>query len=422
MVDPIIRVEGLSKRYRIGARGQIPKTLSSLMVKAISSPFDYLKKVLREPTEEETLWALKDISFEIKRGEVVGIIGSNGAGKSTLLKILSRITKPTAGYAEIYGRVGSLLEVGTGFHPELTGRENIYLNGNILGMKQREIDKNLDKIIAFAELDKFINTPVKHYSSGMYVRLAFAVAAHLEPEILIIDEVLAVGDIAFQKKCLGKMENVANQEGRTVLFVSHNLGAINQLCHSCIYLKAGKIQDIGKTSTIVRQYLADSVELAPVQTSVTKQNSSKFSIQSLYIANQHNQKVNLIEFSNPFTIIVQYHVNQPIINLQLCFRIVNSQGISVLFTADRDYSYSLDRQTTLTQPGYYQSKVPIPGHLLFPDQYSIDVVAETHRVEVFEERNYCFAFQIISEGEMNPDESGWGLVYPRLQWTTEPLN
>src|SRR5262245_58796798 len=226
MGESAIRVEGLSKRYRIGRREKY-RTLRDTVMDALNGALHVFSGNRRAPVNGEsgTIWALKDVSFEIDRGDVVGVIGRNGAGKTTLLKILSRITEPTAGYAEVYGRVGSLLEVGTGFHPELTGRENIYLNGTILGMRRREIDRRFDEIVDFAEVEKFLDTPVKHYSSGMYMRLAFAVAAHLEPEILVIDEVLAVGDAAFQKKCLGKMGAGAKQ-GRTVQFVSHHIAAV----------------------------------------------------------------------------------------------------------------------------------------------------------------------------------------------------
>ena len=226
MSDIAIRVENLGKMYRIGRAQQRHDTLRDLIVDTAAHIKDWGK---RGDKSDETIWALKDVSFEVRRGEVVGIIGRNGAGKSTLLKILSRITEPTTGRAEIHGRVGSLLEVGTGFHPELTGRENIYLNGAILGMRRFEIERRFDEIVAFSEIERFLDTPVKRYSSGMYVRLAFAVAAHLEPEILLVDEVLAVGDAAFQKKCLGKMGNVA-ETGRTVLFVSHNMAAVSNLC------------------------------------------------------------------------------------------------------------------------------------------------------------------------------------------------
>ncbi|MBC7185500.1 MAG: ABC transporter ATP-binding protein [Calditrichaeota bacterium] len=259
MSDIAIRVEGLGKMYRIGGKQERYRTLRDTLSDAFAAPFRRVSSLLRGQAYgaanlNETIWALKDVSFEVKHGEVVGIIGRNGAGKSTLLKILSRITEPTEGYAEIRGRVGSLLEVGTGFHPELTGRENIYLNGAILGMKKAEIERKFDEIVDFAEIEKFIDTPVKHYSSGMYVRLAFAVAAHLEPEILLVDEVLAVGDAAFQKKCLGKMGDVA-REGRTVLFVSHNMAAVLNLCSRAVLLDAGQVIHSGSVIEVVDQYL-----------------------------------------------------------------------------------------------------------------------------------------------------------------------
>ena len=260
MSDLAIRVEKLGKRYRIGVRQRQANTLLEALEDLIVSPLEYLRSTLRRPSEEEILWALKEISFEIQQGEVVGIIGRNGAGKSTLLKILSRITEPTTGRAEIYGRVGSLLEVGIGFHPNLTGRENIYLNGIILGMKKAEIARKFDEIVAFAEIDKFIDTPVKHYSSGMYVRLAFAVAAHLEPEILIVDEVLAVGDTAFQRKCLGKIGDIV-KGGRTVLFVSHNMAAIENLCRKILFLDSGKLILEGDPRKVINHYL-QAVSLA----------------------------------------------------------------------------------------------------------------------------------------------------------------
>ena len=254
MSDLVIRVENLGKRYRIGARKKQANTLRESLQNLVASPFDYLRSTLRGPSEEEIIWSLKDVSFEVKQGEVVGIIGRNGAGKTTLLKVLSRITEPTEGRAILNGRVASLLAVGTGFHPELTGRENIYLNGAILGMKRAEIERKFDEIVAFAEIEKFMDTPVKHYSSGMYVRLAFAVAAHLEPEILLVDEVLAVGDAAFQKKCLGKMGDVA-REGRTVLFVSHNMPAVEHLCSRAVLLNEGRLVADDKATRTISHYL-----------------------------------------------------------------------------------------------------------------------------------------------------------------------
>jgi lipopolysaccharide transport system ATP-binding protein len=256
--DVAIRVENLGKMYRIGAARERHDTLRDALVHGARA---LLRRDGQSP-EDNAIWALRGVSFELGRGEVVGIIGRNGAGKSTLLKILSRITEPTVGRADLYGRVGSLLEVGTGFHPELTGRENIYLSGAILGMKKVEIDRRFDEIVAFAEIERFLDTPVKRYSSGMYVRLAFAVAAHLEPEILLVDEVLAVGDVAFQKKCLGKMGDVA-REGRTVLFVSHNMGAIQRLCPESLLLQEGQLVTLDRSTDVISQYFSVTEDAVP---------------------------------------------------------------------------------------------------------------------------------------------------------------
>jgi lipopolysaccharide transport system ATP-binding protein len=262
MNDVVIRADNLGKRYRIGER--VPYlTLRDALARAIAAPLRGIRS-RSSPTpdsEANQIWALTDVSFEVRRGEVIGIIGANGAGKSTLLKILSRVVKPTVGHAQIRGRLGSLLEVGTGFHPELTGRENTFMNGAILGMSKRDILRKFDEIVAFAEIERFIDTPVKYYSSGMYVRLAFSVAAHLEPDILLVDEVLAVGDVAFQKKCLGRMGDAARQ-GRTVLFVSHNLGAVALLCDSVIVLEHGRIKTIGDSRQAITQYLAGNGDRA----------------------------------------------------------------------------------------------------------------------------------------------------------------
>jgi len=290
--DIVIHAEKIDKLFRIGSKQGSYKTLRDTLTDAFTAPFRRVGKVLRGQSYgaaelDEEIWALRDVSFEIKRGDVVGFIGRNGAGKSTLLKVLSRITEPTNGYAEIHGRVGSLLEVGTGFHPELTGRENIYLNGAILGMKRSEIEWKFDEIVAFAEVERFVDTPVKHYSSGMYLRLAFAVAAHLEPEILLVDEVLAVGDMAFQQKCLGKMQDVAG-EGRTVLFVSHNMLAVESLCTKAIILNNGKIIFEGATEQAVMEYCA-SME--------------KFSEQQIYLREDRTGgdlfRFTSVEFLNP---------------------------------------------------------------------------------------------------------------------------
>jgi lipopolysaccharide transport system ATP-binding protein len=260
MGDIAIRVEGLGKRYRIGTSQAPYRMLRETLVELATAPAKRVSAALRghaSPASTNTIWALRDISFEVERGQALGIIGRNGAGKSTLLKILSRITKPTEGRATLNGRVGSLLEVGTGFHPELTGRENIYLNGAILGMRRAEIEQRFDVIVAFAEIERFLDTPVKHYSSGMYVRLAFAVAAHLEPDVLLVDEVLSVGDLAFQRKSMGKMSRATKEEGRTVLLVSHNLAAVRALCSSAVLLRDGTILAMGAVDDVIERYLAE---------------------------------------------------------------------------------------------------------------------------------------------------------------------
>jgi len=264
MSDVAIRVDGLGKQYHIGGAQKSYDRFGEQFRDALTSPLRRAWKLVRGQASsaaelDKTIWALRDTSFEVKSGETIGIIGANGAGKSTLLKILSRITEPTEGYVDIYGRVGSLLEVGTGFHPELTGRENIYLNGAILGMKRVEIEQNFDEIVDFSEISEFIDTPVKHYSSGMYVRLAFSVAAHLEPEILLVDEVLSVGDAAFQKKCLGKMGDSV-RDGRTVLFVSHNLSAVQRLCERTYWIDEGRIIQVGPSPEVVESYLETTLQ------------------------------------------------------------------------------------------------------------------------------------------------------------------
>jgi lipopolysaccharide transport system ATP-binding protein len=254
MSEIAIRVDRMSKQFRIGVRQEKYRTLRDTITRTASAPLRLFQRAAKKAEREASaIWALRDITFDVPRGEVVGVIGRNGAGKSTLLKILSRITEPTEGFAEIHGRVGSLLEVGTGFHPELTGRENIFLNGAILGMRRTEIERQFDEIVSFAEVEKFVDTAVKHYSSGMYLRLAFAVAAHMDPEILMVDEVLAVGDAAFQRKCIGKMGEIATQ-GRTVFFVSHNLGAVKELCTSSLVLSGGKLEFQGSVSEGIGRY------------------------------------------------------------------------------------------------------------------------------------------------------------------------
>jgi lipopolysaccharide transport system ATP-binding protein len=305
--DVAVRVTNLGKRFRIGTRepylrfSELPRRLCSAAARRLRG------RNGSDRAGGEDLWALKDVSFEVKRGEVVGIIGRNGAGKSTLLKILSRITRPTEGEVELHGRVGSLLEVGTGFHPELTGRENIYLNGTILGMRKWEIDRKFDEIVAFSEIERFLDTAVKHYSSGMYMRLAFAVAAHLEPEILVVDEVLAVGDAQFQKKCLGKMAEVA-RGGRTVLLVSHNMGAINRFCHKAILLQRGEMAFAGPVSIGLQRYaeLAEPVNRVPIASRRNRDGDGSIRLVNVHWEDSHCQPTPILQSGGDYRYLLEY--------------------------------------------------------------------------------------------------------------------
>jgi lipopolysaccharide transport system ATP-binding protein len=333
MTQLAIRVEGLSKRFRIGARQAPYETLRDSLMQALATPFRRAAAVWRRQAtdaSEDEIWALQDVSFEVKRGEVVGIIGRNGAGKSTLLKILSRITEPTTGRVRLKGRIGSLLEVGTGFHPELTGRENVYLNGAILGMQRNEINRKFDEIVAFAELEKFLDTPVKHYSSGMYMRLAFAVAAHLETEILLVDEVLAVGDAAFQKKCLGKMDDVAKQ-GRTVLFVSHNMGAIMQLCPTSITLQKGQLVARGSSKEMVQQYLSSLFESngSNLEHVPTRGGDGRLRFVSCYLLDETGKRTELPVAGHPVDVVLEFDSREDLSHVQFMFTIFNHTGIAV---------------------------------------------------------------------------------------------
>jgi lipopolysaccharide transport system ATP-binding protein len=327
MPDVTIRVESISKRYRIGLKEQLPDTLGGSLLSWAKSPLSNYRRLRKlssfseDEDSDDLIWALKDVSFDVKHGEVLGIIGPNGAGKSTLLKILASITEPTKGKAWINGRVASLLEVGTGFHPDLTGRENVYLNGTVLGMSKKEIDSKFDEIVAFAEVEKFIDTPVKRYSSGMQVRLAFAVAAHLEPEILVIDEVLAVGDTQFQNKCLDKMRDIS-ESGRTILFVSHNMGAIDSFCHRVILLKKGEIVHSGLPQDVIQAYLIDS--------SLSNNESERtgyFLNQSLIDAEaEQDFRIDDIQISNPDNSAFGPRVGDPF-------------EVSIFYRSSRIYNY-----------------------------------------------------------------------------------
>jgi lipopolysaccharide transport system ATP-binding protein len=395
--DIAIQVKGLSKYYRIGKReGYL--TLKDSLAKSCRRAYNLFKFQHNRQDElkdtNNSIWALSDVSFEVKKGEIIGIIGRNGAGKTTLLKILSRITEPTEGYAEINGRVGSLLEVGTGFHPELTGRENIYLNGAILGMKRAEIDHKFDNIVAFAEIEKFLDTPVKRYSSGMYVRLAFAVAAHLEPEILMVDEVLAVGDTAFQKKCVGKMGDVA-KEGRTVLFVSHNMGAIAQLCHRSLWLDMGRLDLDDNTAKVIQAYLnAMSHGGEKAEAKFSKPKSNIFFTRAA-VLDHNGQLCNILDVNKPFYIEVDYSVSRRIDNLEVSIGVFNANGLRV-FTCHRSTRES--NYQNCNGPGQYTSRVKIPGLFLVPHNYTITIGLHQPHVCSFDRHEHALGFQVVDSG------------------------
>lgn len=361
------------------------------------------------------IWALKGISFEIRAGETVGIVGSNGAGKSTLLKILSRITYPTEGHAQISGRVASLLEVGTGFHPELSGRENIYLNGAILGMSRAEIDERFQEIIEFAELEKFLDTPIKHYSSGMYVRLAFAVAAHLHPEILLVDEVLAVGDLQFQKKCLGKMEEAAGR-GRTVIFVSHNLSAVSRLCNRCLLLEEGKLIMDGPSAEVIAKYTQMTIS-AEGQVSLENDPSKAMCLSRVAIQPPSGSATGLLEMAEPFTIQVEYDVNRIVTGAHVICFIHNAEGVNILGTGDADcYPERLQKR----EPGRYCGSVEIPASLLGEGWYYLTLSFSVPFVQVYSRYERVLSFHVQDSKSIRRQwhHHRWpGILGLELPWT-----
>jgi len=374
MSDIAIKVNHLGKRYRIGQREPY-NSFRDAIISATKAPFHLFKSANNGSEGLEYFYALKDVSFEVPQGEVVGIIGRNGSGKSTLLKILSRITTPTEGSVELHGRVGSLLEVGTGFHPELTGRENIFLSGTILGMRRREIEDKFYDIVKFSEIERFIDTPVKRYSSGMYVRLAFAVAAHLNSEILFVDEVLAVGDMQFQKKCLGKMED-ASRIGRTVLFVSHNMNAIQSLCRKCILLENGKIKKIGSTRDVLDEYVHDSLEISNMPLiNRREQENSDLLFYKIKLLNNNNKEMNCLLSGDDVSIVAEYICknNIDLRNVEITYDITkNGEPIIMLDTLYyNNFDYVPSRGLITCN---------IPKLPLMPGNYSINIRAYSNGI------------------------------------------
>jgi len=435
MSDLAIRVEGLGKLYQIGVRQERYYTLRDTLTETLAWPFRKFSSLFsrdgshytnvdphlpsldsRHSTlEPSTIWALKEVSFEVKEGEVIGIIGRNGAGKSTLLKILSRITEPTEGYAEVRGRVGSLLGVGTGFHPELTGRENIYLNGAIIGMGKAEIKRKFDEIVAFAEVDKFIDTPVKHYSSGMHVRLAFAVAAHLETEILLVDEVLAVGDAAFQKKCLGTMGDAA-KKGRTILFVSHNLQAVALLCPSAILFQNGMISVRGLTTQIIGAYLySGSRESAEANWPFEKApGDNTVKLRAVRVLNEKQEVQFDLDMDKPIILQAEFWILRKA-RITPSFWVYNQEGINLFATANLHDPVWTNMEY---EPGLYSCSCTIPDHYLNEGLHHVKIVLTQNVQMNLIEIPGVVSFKIYDRADTRGDYVGpWvGVVRPLLPW------
>ena len=421
-MKPIIRVAQLGKQYRIGVRHGGYGTLRETVAGALRAPWKGLSR--DSGANAATVWALNDVSFDVFPGEVMGIIGRNGAGKSTLLKILSRITEPTTGRAELYGRIGSLLEVGTGFHSELTGRENIFLNGAVLGMTRKEIVHKFDAIVAFAEIDQFLDTPVKHYSSGMYMRLAFAVAAHLEPEILLVDEVLAVGDAEFQAKCLGKMGAVASQ-GRTVLFVSHNMAAVQALCKQVICLQRGRIVERGAPDSVVRNYLGQASSVCSTEAvwndAAEAPGNDRVRLHRLRVRPLEGSPCDPITIKTPFALEFEYWNLEPGARLNLSLHLYNERGMTVFNT------FPVRELVWHGRPfptGLFYSACYVPGDLLNDGVHRVLLLVVKDQGTVVFSLDDALVFNVLDAVERRGQWHGkWeGAVRPDLEWKTEYLD
>lgn len=416
MSEIAIRANHLGKRYRLGALyEQRYRTLRESLGSLLKGG---------EKKSKETIWALRDVSFEVKQGQVLGVIGRNGAGKSTLLKLLSRVTEPTEGEAEIHGRVGSLLEVGTGFHPELTGRENIFLNGAILGMRRTEIERKFDEIVAFAEVEQFIDTPVKRYSSGMYLRLAFAVAAHLEPEILVVDEVLAVGDAEFQRKCLGKMGDVA-REGRTVLFVSHNMSGILRLTEETLVIEKGRLALRAPTPQAVDYYLSRGFGREGEriwEADEVPASAMPFRPLAVRLRNPRGEVVNSIRSAEANQVEVEYCLDAPITGLRVGIYLMSMRGETIFTSFDTD-DPRIFEQMTVRPAGHYFSRCTLPADLLNEGRFVIGINASSYRVRRYFQDEQALTFTVDVTGAPGTQwpETRLGAVRPRLEWKIEAV-
>jgi lipopolysaccharide transport system ATP-binding protein len=411
-----IVVEGLSKRYQLGQRAALPRLdIKAHALNAVRR-LRGRQAIPLLPTASESLWALRDVSFEVEQGQRLGIIGRNGSGKSTLLKILSRITDPTEGRARLRGRVGSLLEVGTGFHPDLTGRENILLNGAVLGMTRTEIRRKFDEIVDFAEIEQFLDVPVKHYSSGMYVRLAFAVAAHLESEILIVDEVLSVGDAAFQRKCMGKMENVGDN-GRTVLFVSHATSTVTRLCTHGLLLDHGQVKAYGHAADIVHEYLGRQMSSRTVY-ELPPNPRQPMALRKVHLNPDAKEPSNELSYEDDIVVCIEYEVNKELEDAVVWFAMQTMEGEYVFVSADHDIDQSM---LGVRKPGYYRAELHVPGKWLNVGEYLIVVGLNKNRPVERYNREDTVSFKILDIG--TPARLTWdggrpGVIQPYLKWET----
>ena len=422
MSRPIISIENLGKRYNLGSHfavmGGAYRGGSGFSVRSsVTEAAESLKRRFRGADRDgrskaSEFWALRDVGFEIERGKVLGLIGRNGAGKSTLLKILSRIVDPTTGTISIRGRVASLLEVGTGFHMELSGRENIYLNGAVLGMRRREIQRKFDEIVAFSEVEKFLDTPVKRYSSGMFVRLAFAVAAHLEPEILIVDEVLAVGDYAFQKKCLGKMRDVASGDGRTVLFVSHNMGSLSQLCDDGVMLEKGRVVMSGPVLDVVKYYMKSGAGESAAAARFEDDPAKPGQFRSVEILRGENEPAADFTCDEPIRIRVKYEIRKPMMGSFLTLYLQNQEGTRVLHSDIRDLDAELNANLG---PGLHAFDLVIPSRILGASTYLVTVGSASRYAGVIDHRYDCCEFTLRDLANQNGARSG--VLGVQLPWT-----
>jgi len=417
--DYSIQVKGISKRYKIGTAQQRADTLRDLITNQIQRMGQSLSRGGRVRKTADTIWALKDVSFDVRQGQALGIIGRNGAGKSTLLKILSRVTDPTEGYGELRGRVGSLLEVGTGFHPELTGRENIFLNGAILGMTRKEIQSRFDEIVEFSEVGQFIDTPVKRYSSGMYLRLAFAVAAHLEPEILVVDEVLAVGDADFQRKCLGKMGDVA-QQGRTVLFVSHNMSSILRLTEETLVLEKGKVLLRAPSAEAVDFYLNRGLSKLGErfwEEDEVPASAAPFRPLAIRVRAKDGAVSDTVRSVEPFTIEIEYALSEDLTGLRVGFYLMSTRGEPIFTSFDTDSS-ELFQAFPARARGTYTSRCVIPANTLNEGRFVLGINASSYHIRRYFQDEQALTFSVDASGAPGTHwpEPRPGGVRPVLDW------